>query len=469
MTVSTRSLFVCAMAAAVLVSGCQTIDRVNPFGRGDRVDPNAPPVEDRVSVLALEDRLTAPEDGARTITPPPAYVNDRWPQADGFATHAMQHTQARGSLDRLWRTSVGAGSSRDRRINARPVVLGGTVYAIDAAGRVSARDADTGEERWSARLRDASGLGRESRLSLPFIGGGSVGGDVLSFGGGIGIEGNRVYAHSGGRFLVALDAASGEEVWRTDSFSPFQTAPTIADNRVYAITQENELMAFNAATGDVLWTHVGISESARLITAPAVAVSGDVVIAPFSSGELVALRAQNGAVLWSDSLTRAGGLTPMSMINDIAGSPVVTESMVYAMSHSGVMAALDLRSGERVWEAPAGGLHAPWVAGGYLFVSTSEGEVVAMDRITGQVQWITELEQFANQRRRRDRIAWAGPIMAGNRLLLASSRGELVIIDPRDGEIQDRRNLGDAVFIAPVIANETVYFLADNGRMIALR
>jgi outer membrane protein assembly factor BamB len=475
-TVLTRTPLLAVIAAgAVLLSGCQTIDRINPFGR-DRVDPNAPPMEDRVSVLAMEQRLSAPEDGARTVTLPPAYVNDRWPQPDGFATNAMQHTQARGSLERIWRTSVGAGSNRDRRINARPVVLEGAVYVVDAAGRVTARDAETGRERWTTRLRanvqeggERTGGGLTARI--PFLGDGAAPGrdETMSYGGGIAVDGNRVFVHSGGRFLVALDASDGSEVWRAESFSPFQSAPKVAEGRVFAVTQENELVSINAATGSVQWTHAAIAESARLITAPSVAVSGEVVVAPFSSGEIVALRVQNGAVLWSDSLTRAGGLTPMSSINDIAGSPVITENTVYAMSHSGILAAFDIRSGERIWEAPAGGLTAPWVAGEFLFIVTTEAQVVAMNRRTGEVQWIAELQQFANERRRRNRIAWTGPVMAGNRLLVAGSNGELAVIDPRDGSIQDSRNLNGAAFIAPVIANETVYVLTDDGRLAAYR
>ena len=95
--------------------------------------------------------------------------------------------------------------------------------------------------------------------------------------------------------------------------------------------------------------------------------------------------------------------------------------------------------------------------------------MAAFDRQSGDVAWITQLEAFRNERRRRDRIVWAGPILAGNRLLAVSSQGEMVIINPADGEVQERRDLGDEVFIAPVIANETVYIVTDSGRLIALR
>ena len=301
---------------------------------------------------------------------------------------------------------------------------------------------------------------------FPFVGGGD---EVLTFGGGVAYDSGRIFAHSGGMIVYALDAETGEELWRAETLTPFHSAPTAADGRVFVTTDDNELLALNAETGEILWTHRSIAETARLLTAPSPAVAGEVVIAPFTSGEIVALRVQNGAELWSDSLTRTGGLTPLSSINDIAASPVVLGDRVYAMSHSGVMAAFDLRSGERVWTLPAGGLHAPYLAGDFLFIVTTDAEVAAIDRTAGTVRWITQLPAFKNERRRRDRISWAGPILAGDRLIVASSEGDMEILDPVTGERTQDRDIGDPVFIAPVIAEETVVVFTDAGRLIAYR
>lgn len=456
--------------AALLVAGCgagERISNLNPFRGEETDDPNAPAQSERISVLELEEQLNA--EGAGPIVLPRSYVNTAWPQPDGYPTHAMQHTGASGDLARLWRSNVGAGSNNNRRINARPVIAGGVVYAIDAEGRVSGHDLETGDEEWAVRLRGTEREGGGDGLIpfVPFIGG--RGDQVLTFGGGLAWDAGRLYAHSGGHFIVALDASSGEELWRQTALTPFHAAPTVADGRVYVTTDDNELLALDAGTGEVLWTHRSISETARLITAPSVAVLGETLIAPFTSGEIVALRAANGTVLWSDSLTRAGGLTPLSSINDIAASPVILGESVYAMSHSGIMAAFDLRSGARQWTLPASGLHAPYIAGDHLFLVTTNAEVVAIDRNAGEVRWITQLDAFRNERRRRDRISWAGPVLAGDRLVLASSEGDLVILDPATGAQTGKRDLGDPVYIAPIIANETLVVLTDEGRLIALR
>ncbi|MFW5661544.1 MAG: PQQ-binding-like beta-propeller repeat protein [Oceanicaulis sp.] len=459
--------FTIALLAGVALTGCgagERLSQLNPFGGEEQDDPNAPAQSERVSVLELEERLGSNvEQGPVSL--PRAYVNRAWPQPDGYATHAMQHTEASGGLNRLWRERAGEGSSRDRRLNARPVIAEGVVFAIAANGRVTARSLDSGEELWATRVRETRREAQEDSW-IPFVGGGDA---VLTFGGGVAYDSGRLFVHSGGMSLVALDAQSGEEVWRAEALTPFHSAPTVADGRVFATTDDNELIAMDAASGEILWTHRSIAETARLLTAPSPAVLGEVVIAPFTSGEIVALRVQTGGVLWSDSLTRTGGLTPLSSINDIAASPVVIGERVYAMSHSGILAAFDLRTGERVWTLPAGGLHAPYLAGDYLFLVTTEGELTAIERETGTVRWITQLDVFKNDRRRRDRISWAGPILAGERLVLASSEGELVFFDPATGERTEDRDVGAPVYIAPVIAAETVLVFDDEGRLNAYR
>jgi len=461
-----RSTILIALAASFVLTGCGAGERIanlNPFAN-ETDDPDAPAQSDRISVLELEERLTV-NDEAAPIVLPRAYVNTAWPQADGYPTHAMQHTEASGGIDRVWRVRVGQGSNNNRRINARPVVADGVVYTIDAEGRVTAHSLLEGDEVWATRLRGVE-FEAQSDSFIPFMGRGDR---VLTFGGAVAWDSGRLYAHSGGRFIVALNAETGEEVWRQTSLTPLHASPTIADGRVFVTTDDNELIALDAQDGTVLWTHRSISETARVITAPSPAVLGETVIAPFTSGEIVALRAQNGTVLWSDSLTRTGGLTPLSSINDIAASPVILGDRVYALSHSGIMAAFDLRSGERVWTLPAGGLHAPALVGDFLFLVTVDGQVAAVQRDTGAVRWITQLQAFRNDRRRRNRISWAGPVLAGGRLVLASSEGELVFLDPTTGDRIGDRSLGDPVFIAPVIADETVVVLTDEGRLIALR
>lgn len=447
-------------AALALLGGCSTVSDTAsdvggflwPFGGDDEADQgDAPDEEARMSILTLEESLTVdPDKSDVQVYLPTSYRNDAWPMAGGYATHAIEHLQA-GGLSVAWSTDVGQGSSRTSRVIAQPVVSGGMIYAMDGDNQVTALDAETGQKRWDTTIKSENKRDKEA------------------FGGGVAVGEGRVYVSSGYGAVVALNAQTGNEVWRRDTTSPMQSAPAIADGRVFAITDDNELYVLDSATGDLLWTYQSIAESARLLTAPAPAIVDDIVVAPFASGELVALRVENGRPIWQDVLSRGSQLTPMSSLNDIPAPPVVSNGIVYAMSHSGVLVAINLQTGERVWSKPAGGSNMPWLAGDFIFAITGEGELLAMSREDGGIVWLTSLPVFENPKKRKDRISWAGPILAGNQLILASSVDGGRVVDPISGRITSDFDTKGDVYVPPIVANGTVYILNDEAELIAYR
>ncbi len=442
------------IAAAAAVSACSTISRVggalNPFDGGDAPAQTAPQ-DGRISILAFEQELTPdPSLAGRAITPPPATPLPEWSQPGGTASNSPPPATGAATLDRAWRANIGQGSTNRVQIAAPPVIAGGRLFFLDADHRIHAVNANTGDRIWSQQLRPARGRDRVAR------------------GGGVAASGDRVFVTTGFGFLAALDANTGREIWRTDGGAPFQAAPTVLGGRVFATTNDSELIAFDAQTGEVQWTFQAIAETARILSASSVAIENDTVVAPFASGEVVALLVANGRRLWSDSLSRSGQLTSLSAINDIAGRPVIDGGAVYAASHSGVLAAIDLRTGQRIWARAFASTQTPWVAGGVLYAVSTDGELAAFDRMTGGVFWVRQLRRYRDEGDREGRVAWTGPIMVGGRLVLANSLGEVVAVSPTNGQTLATAEVGDPVFIPPVTANDRIYVVTNEARLVAL-
>lgn len=469
------------VAGALTLSACSTIgnvtDAINPFN-GKAVDQGDIPTDpERISILSLNDKLEV----AGTLLPsdvilPEPYTNPDWPQAGGYPSHAPQRTNAPDEISRAWSKDLGKGSGRKGRVSASPVVAGGRVFAIDGANKVSVVDAQTGASVWSHKItvssKGKSRVGKTGiidRVSDPLAIFDKGGSDKEAVGGGVAVADGRVYVTSGFGLIAALDAGSGAEIWRNRTRTPVHSAPTVHNGRVFAITDDNELFAVDADTGETLWTYQGIIETARMMTSPSPAVVDDVVIAPFSSGEVVALRVQNGGVLWQDALNATGNLTPLATLNDIASGPVIADGYVFASAQSGSLAAFDMRTGQRVWSQPAGSLGFPLVIGNFLYSVTTEGEVACMSKSDGTVIWLTQLQAFKKQKKRKKRISWTGPTMAGNRLLLMGSNGQAVEINPLDGSIIKTFKLAGDVYVAPIVANNTVYYVTDDAKLVALK
>lgn len=451
------------MTAAVGVSGCSSVSKLNPFQGGQTKGKETATEGERISIIPADEMLAPAEalKGVDFALPPPTTLAE-WPLPGGTPEQAVENVEAGANLSVAWRRSVGRGSTRALHVTGTPVVAAGRVYTMDGDAGVSAHDARTGAQVWQVNLRPT-----DNRR------------DRDAFGGGLAYADGKLYVTSGFRQVAAVDAATGKVLWRTRTEQPIHAAPTVAGGRVMAVALDNTLLTFDAATGANGWTYQALSEPARILAASSPAVSGDTVVASFGSGELVALRIANGNDLWDEALSRASRTSALSEIRDIPGRPVIYRGDVYAVSHSGVFSATDLRTGQARWSLPVVGITTPLPAGDVVYVVSRSGQVVCASRETGQIFWIRDLnEGFVAKRQggffgiggqKVTRPVWASPLLANNRLLVAGTTGQLVALNPKTGEVEKRVDLGAPTLIGPVAAGDTVYVLTDTAQLIALR
>ncbi len=132
------------------------------------------------------------------------------------------------------------------------------------------------------------------------------------------------------------------------------------------------------------------------------------------------------------------------------------------------MAAIDLRSGERVWEQQVASSHSPWVVGDYVFVLANDNQLVCLTRNEGKVRWASQLRRYENEKAKSDPILWAGPVLGGNRLIVLSSLGEAVSVSPHTGELVGQQTMAVG-YLGPVIADNALYLLGDDANLSAYR
>jgi outer membrane protein assembly factor BamB len=467
MTPKTLARFSVVLAAlALTATGCATIDRFNPFNRADDGPLETAGEGERISIIAADEQLT-PAEALKGVdfSLPPAVAMTDWPLPGGSPEQSIGQADTAPNLSVVWRRGFGAGSKGGRHVTAPPVAAAGRVFVMDGEATVSARDARTGAEVWSRDLTP-----RDNRR------------DREGFGGGVAYSDGKIYVTSGYRLVAQLDAATGAVGWTTRTSEALHGAPTVAGGRIIAVAIDNTLLTFDTATGAPGWTYQALSEPARILAASSPAVSGDTVVAAFGSGELVALRTVNGNDLWNEALSRASRTSALSEIRDIAGRPVIYQGDVFAVSHSGVFSATDLRTGQARWSLPVVGLSAPWPAGDVVYVVSKAGEVICASRESGQIYWVRNLNaDFVAPKQdgflglglggggRKVRPIWTGPLLANDRLLIAGTTGELVSLNAKTGEIQRRVNLGEPVLMAPIAVGDTIYVVSDTAQLIALR
>lgn len=465
MTPSKPLRLLAAVSVVAVLAGCSTVGKLNPFGRGGDDRASSATQGERIPVIFADDAI-APAEALKgqDFFLPDAQPVVAWPQAGGTPGQPVENAAAAPAFQIAWRRGVGSGSTRHRHLTATPVAADGKVFTMDAQATVSALDAKSGARLWQTDLKS-----RERR-------------DKDGFGGGVAYADGKLFVTSGYRVVAALDPASGAVLWKTNVGSPIHGAPSVIGGKVMAVDLDDKLTAFDVATGAEVWSYQGLTEPARILAASAPAVTEGSVVAAFASGELVALLPANGNDLWSQSLSRSNRNNALSEIRDIAGRPVIFKDIVYAASHSGVFAAVDLRTGGGKWVLPVSSITTPWAAGDVVYIISKGGELMAVSRETGQIYWIKELNPggvkasgkrggFFGRFGRGAKIAtyWSGPVLASGRLIVVSSQGQALALDPKTGAQQSALNLGGPALLTPIAMDGLLYVQTDNGELVAIR
>ncbi len=409
----------------------------NPFAKKEAKLPG-----ERIPVMtAKRDGLPDLDVGAATTIAalPVVTTNTEWTQPGGLASNAPGHLALSSSLSPRWNSDAGRGSSKRSRIVASPIVYGGRVFTLDARGKVSSFSQSGGGLIWRVSMAPDQEK------------------DYEGYGGGLAIDGGRLYVATGFGKIHALNPANGKEIWVQEIGEPVRASPTAAFGKVFTTTALGSFICLNSEDGSVLWRYQGLPESASLLTNASPAISGSIVVAPYPSGEVVAFDIETGSPVWTETLSRSQRGSSLSALRN-ASRPVISNGVVYAVGHGGRMIASSLKTGERLWAQNVQGVQAPWVAGSTVYVVDIKGELMAMTAKDGKLLWRTKLPGGGR---------WSGPVLAGGQLWLVSTKGMMVGVNAKLGSVAYKRGLGVKMTIAPVVAGGRMYVLTDKAKLLS--
>ncbi len=416
----------------------------------------------RISIVAFDQKLSPSKSLAGIgYYLPPAQDVASWPLSGGPTDTPIQHVDAAPNFKVAWSKSIGAPTKGDTEVIVQPVSDGRLIYVMDGEARVSALDVNTGNTAWSVDLNPHNKR------------------DKIAFGGGLALANGKLFVTSGYRFIDALDPSNGKVIWSKPTDTQFHAAPTANDTAIFVTDVDNQIFAFDQSSGDMLWTYQAIAEPARLMRSSSPIVSGGLVYAPFSSGELVAINASTGDPVWEQVLAQSSRTNALSEIRDIAGRPVLYNGTVFAASHSGIFEAMNATTGDPKWQIQTDSINTPWVSGDVVFLVSLQGELIAANRDNGQIYWLQDLNVGAQHEKKgvfglgREKMVgkiplWTGPVLASNRLILFNSLGDAVAYDPKTGTKQSALPLGGAVYVAPIVVGTKLFVITDDAKLVAI-
>ena len=400
----------------------------------------------RIPVLAAARGMRI--DSIEPVVLPPVETNPAWLQYGGLVSHVGGNLA--GGLTRAWSSNIGRGGDYRTRLTAQPLISGGQVYTMDTDCAVTAFQLATGQRIWHTKTRPKKNT-------------------TSNVGGGIAIADGEIYVASGLAQALALDLETGAIKWRTDIPAPARSSPTVTAEGMFLCTMDQQLIGLSRHDGKFLWSYQATGVNTGTLGQAAPAYAEGVLVAGFESGDLAAVRADSGTLVWTDNMGGVKGSATLSEFASVRGAPVIDGGLVFAVGLGGLLAALDLRSGRRVWQRDIAGSNTPWIAGDFMFLVDTEQKVGAIDKNDGTVHWVEDLPRFNNPKRTRGLITWYGPSLVGGKLVLVSDKGKMAVLDPISGALVTSTNLEDTASLAPVAAQGYVFVLTDDATLTAYK
>lgn len=256
-----------------------------------------------------------------------------------------------------WSANIG----KTERYDYTPALDSSAVYASNAAGEILKLDATNGRQTWRVNVGE------------PISGGIGIGSGIVIVGGKAG------YVH-------AYDTA-GKLLWKSKVSSEILSVPRYFDGLVIVRTGDNHIFGLDATDGSRKWVYERTTPALSLRSSVGIVVDGGAVYAGFAGGKMVAIRADNGKLLWEATIAQPKGVTEIERIADITSLPVIDGPVVYAVAYQGRVAAVDRRSGKVVWNRDISSYSGMNAEDGKIFVSHALGSVYSLDYETGKTFW----------------------------------------------------------------------------------
>lgn len=344
----------------------------------------------------------------------------------------FEHTT---QLKRIWRTSVGA-SSGVVPLNIAPVYNAGKVYIADRKGEIFIVAANNGkvEQRIDSKLRISAGPEVSGGLILV----GTVDGEVFAF-----------------------DSAGGSVRWRAPVSSEVLSKPILHDGVVVVRCIDGRIFGFDAITGVRRWLY---DRNVPLLTlrgnSPPLA-RGGVIYVGYDGGEVIALRANDGTLIWEQPVSTREGKTDLERLADIDGDMAIVASDLYVSSSKGRLAALSLQSGRIQWVKDVGSAKGLDVSRTRLALADSNSQVWLVDRINSATLW--KQDKLFNRDVTR-------PSFYLNFTVVGDDDGYLHLIDTESGEFAARDRLdSDGISRAPLVIGTDMFIYTDAGNLYLYR
>ncbi len=354
------------------------------------------------------------------------------------------------SPKKVWQSKVGKGVAHYES-GLKPLIRDNRVYAASREGLVEAKNLSNGRTLWRFDLRNEGKPSLFSRFNS----------DTARIAGGISYSGNKLFLGTEDGEVFALDAETGQLVWRVPVKGEVLASPAAAEGLVVAATAAGTIIALDQETGEQRWVFEDEQPALTIrgVSEPVIESGG--VIYGSGTGRVGVLIADRGFQAWEEPIAVSQGTTDLSRLVDVDAKPIVVAGTLYSIAYNGELVAMELRSGRQLWKRDYASFRNMAISGNILYVVDATGGIYAIDRRNGSEVW-------GQQGLRRHFLT--APTVYKDYLVVGDVKGNLHWLNRESGDFVARQSMDGSGFYREAVANDDYILVTSrNGELVLLQ
>lgn len=341
-------------------------------------------------------------------------------------------TSKKLKFEKVWvRSTLQAPYFSYRRVHRmKPLIIDDIIIAGNSVDGLVAYEKSTAKEIWRKKI---------------------VGG-VES---GIARKGGFIYFGAGDGFFYKVEAMSGIEAWSFPIRAEGLGQPTLSGNSVYFVAGNNIIYSLDITTGKSNWlynrrdpSNISIRGGSRP------SIDDSRVYVGFSDGALVALNKSTGSLLWETVLNTN------KRFQDIDSQPLIDKERLYVAGYDHSLSALSKKDGTIIWQLENGGYSSPSLKNSQLYYTTTDSQLVRIDKESGKRIWNTPLKTLGTKP-----VFWKDFVVTGE------FGGALKFFKQDSGQLVGQWKPGRGIHSETLILQDTgeLFFMSADGNLFYLK
>ena len=268
-------------------------------------------------------------------------------------------------------------------------------------------------------------------------------------------------------YVIAVDAKSRRERWRTRVPSEVLVRPVIYEDTVVVRTIDGKILSLNIDSGKIRWSYQrAIPDLTLRGTSEPVIARGKIFVG-LADGRLIAISPDDGEVIWDVALSVPSGRSEIQRLVDIDGDAQLYGRILYAASFQGRVAAIDVDRGQFLWARDFSTHTGVLLDEKVLYSSDEHGHIWALDRLNGATIW--KQEKLAHRKLTR-------PTIIGDYLAVGDFEGYVHLLSRYDGHFIARFQLGQfddlgwelgtGIIVPPIVYKEDRLVVTTRGGIL---